>query len=202
MKPFTRFPGRALTRLFALSGALTAFGVALPASAEPTFPGVIQKQFGGQCAPQCTLCHLTEAGGLGSYQPSELSDGYVSKDLGDNRGEGTFFANFVAVNHGSLPTNDTQLEQKLKVYSTANCNATSTKPCDSDGDTVADTVELGMDRDPNIPNDKPGDLCVGPKYGCGANIGTLPHESSATRTAASLVALIGVGLVLLRRARR
>jgi len=192
-------------RAFLLGGGLAAaLGVALPASARKTYPGVVQDQLRGGCAPQCTLCHTRPEGGSDSdpyLKPSELTPGYVPPMLPGNRGQGAFFANLVHVNGHRAPLADSELANALRTLASANCSATASGPCDSDGDGVPDTVELGMDRNPDVPNDKDGDLCVGPKYGCGAHIGALPNDASSTRDAA-LVSLLGFGLVLLRRARR
>lgn len=41
---------------------LSVLVVALPASAEPTFPGAIQEAANIPCTPTCLLCHLTVPG--------------------------------------------------------------------------------------------------------------------------------------------
>jgi len=177
-------------------------GLALPAGAEETFPAALQKKMGTTCAPQCTLCHTTETGGLANLKPNpRTTDGYALKMLPGGRGEGEFLANLLVVSK-SLPGTDAQLQNALDILSKTPCNSTGTQLCDSDGDGMIDTDELKNDRDPDDPHDKTGDLCVGPKYGCGATIGTLPRERTATREAAAVMSLLGVGLVFLRRARR
>lgn len=178
-------------------------GVALPAAAEATFPAAVQKEVGSTCSPQCTLCHTTETGGRENLKPNPLTtDGYMPRMLPGGRGEGSFIANLMVVNNHKLPSSDVSIQGALKLMAKMPCNSTGPQPCDSDGDGMIDTDELKKDRDPDNANDKDGDLCVGPKYGCGATISALPRESSATREAAAVMSLLGVGLVLLRRARR
>lgn len=185
-----------------LAGLLLALGVASPAAAEQTFPAAVQKQVANDCAPQCTLCHTTETGGIENLKPNgATTDGYIKKNLPNGRGEGLFIANMVALNK-ALPTTDAQVENLLSRMATEACNDTGPQPCDSDGDGMIDTDELKHNRDPDVPNDQEGSLCAGPKYGCGATIGTLPRERTATREAAAVISLLGVGLVFLRRARR
>ena len=193
-------------RALVLAGLFSAlFGVASPASARKTYPGVVQEQFGGGCAPECTLCHTRIEGGTDSdpyLKPNELDPGYVAPVLPPNRGRGEFLANLIHVNGHQTPHSDAALRNALHLLATANCNTDATAPCDSDGDTVQDTTELGMDRNPDVPNDKEGDLCVGPKYGCGAHLGAEPRGLSAERTGAVVLSLFGLGLVVLRRVRR
>jgi MYXO-CTERM domain-containing protein len=196
-----RLPTRSLTASAAIAGSLFVMAVARPAAAEPTYPGVIQQIYGGTCVAQCTLCHNNPQGGLGNYQPSPLDPGYVLKNAPET-GEGAFFANFINVRIAQnqkplLPAGDAALEAALKEYASAKCNAASSGPCDSDGDHVLDMNEFKDDKDPNG-----ADLCLGPKYGCGAMIKPLPRETSAKGSATAVLALLGLGLVFARRFRR
>jgi hypothetical protein len=181
--------------LAVLSGPLVALSLATPAAAEQIFPGLIQTTYGGTCAPQCTLCHTRPEGGPGFYRPSALDPGWVTKDLGNNRGEGTFFANLIDVNKG-LPTGENAMKRALNLLATQNCTSTSNGPCDSDGDKIPDMQEFAKDGDPDVAN---GDLCVGPKYGCGATISPLPRESRARSRGVAVLALLGLGVVFGRR---
>ena len=40
--------------------------IAVALLATPNFPGVIQRQLGLAAPPQCTICHATDAGGVGT----------------------------------------------------------------------------------------------------------------------------------------
>jgi hypothetical protein len=176
-----------------------------PVAASPTFPGVIQQNYGGTCVPQCTLCHNRPEGGPGHYNPS-LLDGAALPDQGHNRGQGTFFANLMAAAYGpggtKLPRSPDELLTDLKLLAKGPCstdmsNGNTGLPCDSDGDGVFDMDSFKLDKDPDG-----GDLCVGPKYGCGASIKPLPLEPNATARATAILGLLGIGLVVARRLRR
>jgi hypothetical protein len=181
---------------------------AAPAAAKRDFPGVIQEHWGGDCAPLCTLCHTRPEGGLSDAEPylkpSGLDSDYDPKDLGHNRGQGDFFANLIAVN-SRAPTSNEALVTMLGTLNTKPCSADTTlpgntmQPCDSDGDKMPDMKEFARSSDPNVAG---GELCVGPKYGCGASIGPLRRESTATGNAAVVVALLGLMLVFTRRVAR
>jgi hypothetical protein len=165
---------------------------------------VIQNTYGGTCAPQCTLCHDRPEGGPEHYNPSVLYDTYTHQDLGNNRGEGRFFANLIYVNKG-LPNGESGLKAALAKLAKLPCSTDANKPgntmapCDSDGDGVPDTKEFAQDGDPNVDG---GDLCIGPKYGCGAAITPLPRDATATWRAAAVLAALGVGIVIARRLQR
>jgi MYXO-CTERM domain-containing protein len=193
---------RFVAALTLAAAPLFALTFAVPANAEQTFPGVIQQNYGGTCAPQCTLCHNRPEGGPEHYNPSELDTGMPFPDLGHNRGQGTFFANMVAINNARLPSSDEQLVAVLKKLATAPCttdmsNGNTGAPCDSNGDGVPDMKEFALDKDPDG-----GDLCLGPKYGCGAAIKPLPRKPNATSRATAILGLLGLGLVAARRLRR
>ncbi len=192
-------------RSLAVAAVLGAFAWSAPASAEPTFPAALQDVFKNQCAVQCTLCHTSPEGGLGNLKPSPISNGGPLPIVTPNQGNGSFFANLIRIGGNGMsphyPTTDAQLKAMVTLMETTPCSTGATTACDSDGDGTIDTLELKQDQDPDVI-DKPGDFCVGPKYGCGAHIGNVPREASATREAAAAISLLGVGLVFLRRARR
>jgi hypothetical protein len=197
---------RAFSACVAIGAALSLLSAVRPAAAEETFPGVIQNTYGGTCAPQCTLCHNRPEGGPEHYNPSELDTTYVPQDLGNNRGQGQFFANLIHVNRG-LPNGESGLTAALKKLATLPCSTDATKPgntmapCDSDGDSVPDMKEFAQDPtgDPNLAH---GDLCIGPTYGCGATITPLPRDSTANWRAAAVLAALGLGIVVARRLQR
>ncbi|HTQ08101.1 MAG TPA: hypothetical protein VMI54_29810 [Polyangiaceae bacterium] len=204
MRRSTPVKTRGLGRSLAWASVFGALVWSAPAGAEPTFPAALQKEFKNQCAVQCTLCHTSPEGGLDNLKPSPISTGPVAL-ISPNRGTGEFFANLIRIgaNGGSphYPASDDALIAMVKLLETTPCDKMMGTPCDSDGDGTIDTKELAEDEDPDVI-DKPGDYCLGPKYGCGAHIGNIPRESSATREAAAVISLLGVGLVFLRRARR
>ncbi len=198
---------RAFSAAATLGALLSAFGVVSTAAAEETFPGVIQDTYGGTCAPQCTLCHNRPEGGPEHYNPSVLDEPeYTHQDLGNNRGEGTFFANLIYVNKG-LPMGEGGIKAALHKLATLPCSTETSKPgntmapCDSDGDGVPDMKEFA-DNPTGDPNAAHGNLCIGPTYGCGAAITPLPRDSTGTLRAAAVLAALGVGIVLARRLQR
>jgi hypothetical protein len=206
MSSLTLFQTRFLAAFLGVAGALGATTVTAPVGAEPTYPGVIQQAYGGACVVQCTLCHSRPEGGAGYYQPSALDTGTQLPDRGNNRGQGSFFANFVTAINYRLPVGDQALEQDLKTYAAAPCNVgTATgmngntgAPCDSDGNGVADMLQLAKDQeDPNGLA-----LCSGPQYGCGAAIKPLPPKRNDTARATAVLGLLGLGLAAARRLRR
>ena len=208
MRKVTPARARSLSTCVAFGGLLAVVALARPASAEEIFPGVIQDNYGGTCAAQCTLCHNRPEGGPDHYKsPSPLEETYVRKNLPNNRGEGDFFSNLIIVN-GGLPSGETALKGALQKLATLPCTdpksqAMSTLgPCDSDGDGVPDMKEFKQDGDPDVADATSGELCQGPKYGCGATITPLPRESAATWRAAAVLGALGVGLVFARRWRR
>jgi hypothetical protein len=191
---------RSCAALVATSAVGLVMTLTAPAAALTTFPSVIQKKYNSTCAPQCTLCHTRPEGGSSSnfyLKPSPLDDGYVPKMVKE-RGEEEFFANLISINKG-LPTNDSKLEGYLNKLGMAKCTADSNGPCDSDGDGIIDVNEFAKDQDPDVAG---GSLCLGPTYGCGATIKPLPRDSHAKRSATSVLALLGLGLVFARRLAR
>ena len=99
---------------------------ALPASASPTYPQAIEAQLELSCAPACTLCHDTMAGG----------------SLTANRPFG------VSARRLNLRSGDT--EQLMQVISQLETNGT-----DSDRDGTGDIAELRAGGNPNDPNNAP-----------------------------------------------
>src|SRR4051812_48088525 len=151
-----------------LAGALASLALltfAARVAAKPDFPGVIQEHWGGDCAPLCTLCHTRAEGGVSDadprLKPSALDNYYVPQDLGNNRGEGEFFANLITVNKRA-PTSNDVLVMLLRTLDTQACSVHTTvpgntmAPCDSDGDKMPDTKEFALSKDPDAAG---GELC-------------------------------------------
>ncbi|HYJ09852.1 MAG TPA: hypothetical protein VEX18_12610 [Polyangiaceae bacterium] len=68
---------------------------------------------------------------------------------------------------------------------------------DSDADGVNDTDELTLGLDPNVAG---GDVCSGPKYGCGASVAAVPAKRGSD-PAAAVAAFLTVlaGALMMRR---
>ncbi|HWZ91320.1 MAG TPA: thrombospondin type 3 repeat-containing protein [Polyangiaceae bacterium] len=101
---------------------LTAFAVSpRVASASPDYPGIVQKEWQLPTAPDCTVCHQTDAGGTGTstkfFSRSLQREGLVGND------------------------NDGSLVNALAALKSQNT--------DSDGDGISDYDELQMGSDPN-----------------------------------------------------
>jgi hypothetical protein len=73
-------------------------------------------------------------------------------------------------------------------------------PVSSDTDPENDIDELTVGLDPNVAG---GDVCNGPKYGCGASVAAVPAKRGSD-PAATLAALLTIlsGVLMMRRRRR
>jgi hypothetical protein len=203
----SRAPRLGLAFACALS-ALAVTGATSTASAHKWFPGWIQEHLLAGCAPQCTLCHTTPAGGEGTSKTSGPT--YVDDGKPSHRGFGVFVVNFGLVGPTGIPETDTAenrkiFEAKLDALAKEPCqtdamlgDVTDMAACDSDGDGALDYDELKAGNDADTPG--AGAEC--PKYGCGASISRLPREESNGGRAGAVMAALGVGLVLARRMRR
>lgn len=192
-------------RFAAAAAVLAGLAVATPSSARETYPQALFDKAGTHCLLDCLTCHTSSQGGIESLRPSDASANLPEDPVKPERGEDSFFANMVHLNaNGKYPTTDDAVVAAIKRMKTTPCNANTTLPCDSDGDGKSDYDELLAGRDPDVweaPNAQ--GVCHEPKYGCGASsIGALPRESAATRHAAAVLGLAGVGLVIARRRRR
>jgi hypothetical protein len=122
-------PGRGLKPMIRASAIAIPAAVmlsALPASASPTYPEALAGQLELSCAPACTLCHDTMAGG----------------SLTANQRFG------IAVRRLRLASGNT--EQLLQVIAQLEANGT-----DSDGDGTGDVAELRAGGNPNDPDNAP-----------------------------------------------
>jgi hypothetical protein len=194
---------RPTTRLFAALGvALATLAVAAPAAAYPEAPGILQEELDLACLPSCLLCHTRPEGGRG------FTKGGADMFLPGPQGLGAFFPNLVlAVGPGALPK-ESNLVSYLVAFKRMPCGGVTNTmnpmqlPCDSDLDGRSDLLELTDGTDPDVPDVKGPNSCVTPQYGCGASIQPLPQGESDVGRAVALMAALGVGLVLARRARR
>jgi hypothetical protein len=132
-------------------------------AASPEYPSELQRVAAIPCVPGCTLCHADSGGGSGT----------VIKPFGR------------AVSAQGLSAQDeSQLMPALRALGEQNV--------DSDGDGVADVVELDEGQDPNLQ----GDVSVcGPEFGCARiePVGNLRHGG---------IMAIVLALVLSARVRR
>jgi hypothetical protein len=168
---------RARSRIVVLSAGL--LGAALwsaSAQASQPFPSAMSDALGMPCAPSCTICHATEAGGVGT----------VVKLFGNSAkaaGAGPFSVDALK---GALSC------MSAPVGTTCANMLPSKGPIDSDGDGVTDIDELTAGNDPNNKGD--ARIC-GPNYGCGAHISRVPPARSGTALAiaGSVAALMAFG---------
>jgi hypothetical protein len=109
------------------------------AAASGNYPATVQAEAGIPCAPTCTICHATNAGGSGTVtQP--FGEAMMARGL---TGGG---------NADALVTALAQLE---------------TDAVDSDGDGSPDVDALRAGQDPNDGTTFCGDIVVAtPEYGC------------------------------------
>lgn len=197
-----RSPFRTSRFRLALAGALSALavsGAVSTASAHEYYPGWIQDHLVSSCAPSCTLCHTSPLGGQETVRTS--SGDYVDGTNPSHRGYGLFVDNLAAAGPVSWPTDEKAFDAKLDALAKGPCQKDATSDgiaCDSDGDGQGDIVELKAGNDPDTVGTGPE--C--PKYGCGASIGSLPHDGDTSGRAAATMAALGVMLVLARRIRR
>jgi hypothetical protein len=193
---------RPTTRLFAALGVtLATLAAAAPAAAYPEAPGILQEELDLACLPSCLLCHTRPEGGRG------FTRGGADTQLPGKQGYASFLSNLVAASGPGFPK-VSNLAAYLVAFQKVPCGGPMNTmnpmglPCDSDLDGAEDIEELKVGTDPDVP-DKPGEFsCVTPRYGCGGSIQPLPQGESDVGRAVALMAALGVGLVLVRRARR
>jgi MYXO-CTERM domain-containing protein len=156
--------GSGLTVALLLTGLCPAV-----ARASESYPQEIQEALDMPCAPPCTICHETFAGGAGT----------VSRPFGG-----------AMVGRGLQESDDDCIPKALRALEEGrtgnacrnNANTAGT-PDDSDMDGTADIIELRAGDDPNSGS-AGASVCV-LKYGCGARV--VPDHRPAA----------GIGLLLL-----
>ena len=194
-----------------LLGAALLIGLATlaaprAASASSSFPTALQKaltkQFPGVsfCIPQCTACHQTTLGGLGTMNV-----------FGKNLENQPMAYNLIL---GNTPNVDQKVEEAVVRYFASTpaaglATAPATFPAgtrasyDSDADGVSDYEELKKLDSPSLAGGLgvhefcPEDPLA---YGCGARIAPAPPP--VDRLGLFSAGLVGLGLAAYRRTRR
>jgi hypothetical protein len=172
---------RTILRASLLSAIVAVCSDTAPARANPLFPGIMQQQLMLACAPPCTICHLTNAGGIGT-----LRDKSIGKEWKE-----MFGLDGLVVS--SLAPAIMDAEQAMT---------------DADGDGIPDITELKMDENPSDPT--PGAaLCppagtapppTGPTYGC-VHVAPRGQVDNIAAAASALVVLLGVAALRRQRPR-
>ncbi|HKY37478.1 MAG TPA: hypothetical protein VJN18_16160 [Polyangiaceae bacterium] len=156
-----------------LATLLTAGAVTLaaaPSRASTTYPQVVADTLGMPCVPQCIICHATNVGGITTI----------------TRAFGIALKNTLNQTGGFQ---DDLLRMNLVKMRDMGIN--------SDPDPMTDVQELAEGLDPNVPG---GEVCTGPKYGCGATVAPRADQRANDRwSAASALLTVLAGLWLLRR---
>jgi hypothetical protein len=149
---------RVLSRALMATAFLVVAFAAIPARAEPEFPGKLQTILAtikpGVCTPSCMLCHTDPAGG----------EKYL-RSVGDT---GTVWAIFLG---NYVKSNNAMAVANLK--------------SDTDGDTVSDIDELLAGTDPLV---KGSPSICSPEYGCGARVAPAPPSYRGAAGVAALFA--------------
>ena len=164
---------RAISRVASISTAAVALLISATGRASDTFPGEIKKHLDMDCAPSCTLCHVTPAGG---GTPDKLFAAYMIRPGGLERDKPETVA----------PALDTVEAMAI----------------DTDMDGTGDVKELEDGRNPNVAltSQQSDELICPPEYGCGARVSPRPPvDGSALAFALGVAGYLG--LRLRRRAR-
>ncbi len=157
----------AVAATFALGGT-----VSFQASASDSFPAYLAEKYEMPCAPACTMCHLTNEGGLNMFR------------------EGSFVVSLLNV--GNAIGSPTEAGAPASMDPTLAAMAAMGTDVDLDGVTDIEELKVGSD-----PGGGAEDLCQVPKYGCGASVApTAPTRFGALGLALSVM------LVLFFRRRR
>jgi hypothetical protein len=153
--------------------ATAALMMAKPAEASIPYAQIISDTLAMPCVPRCTICHLHDQGGKGT----------VVKPFGKK-----------AMALGLIGMQEGGTEALLVTTLDA------MRMTDSDADGTFDVDELTAGLDPSVAG---GDLCNGPKYGCGASVATVPAKRGSD-PAAALAALVTAlaGVLMMRRRHR
>jgi MYXO-CTERM domain-containing protein len=165
------------------------------AYASESFPGAILEHLSKTgaapaCAPACTLCHKSPAGGVETVRDTGFTAAL--------RGQSAYaWRQRNSMPPGQLLAGDpTTVGPALDALEKLPCQEpASPMPCNSDKDPMPDVAELRAGLNP----DGPGELGECPQYGCGASIAPVAARPSEV-PGAWLVAALGA-LVFVRRRR-
>ncbi len=157
------------------TAAVAALGfVAAPALASPEYPEAVQEHLGMPCAPQCTICHRDNRGGI-STATKPFAEALKDPDPD-------------CETCGLVKNDVAKVGPALDIV--------RDKGFDSDDDGMGDIEELTQGRDPNVAG--AGVLCA--TYGCGAHVAPEPADPAAG--GAALLVLVGLVASLRLSARR
>lgn len=161
----------------ALLVGFAALGFSRPARASATFPPEVQKaleaEFGKAfCTPQCTFCHMTNAGGAGTLNPFALN---VRSKVGLNAGLAVRIA--------------PALTTYFQMYATT---------IDSDGDGTNDreAIVAGLQPGGN------GVICGDIEYGCGASVASAKPPVDGLGLFSAGLAAVGLAVLRRRQRAR
>ena len=172
----------------ALLSGLAVVGSAGTAQASPAYPPFLQaaleKQLGVTlCIPQCSACHLTNAGG-----PGMLNVFGANLEKPKTMGGG-----------GLLPGGtEAGVEDAITAYFTAS----PTNDSDNDGTDDADEIKKGDSPAIAAPRGA-GEFCPDIKYGCaGGRIASAPARDDKPAFFAAALVVVGLSAAMRRRRRR
>ena len=165
--------------LSAVLVGLVTLASAHSAHASSSYPPEVQKalskQFGKDyCVPQCTLCHQTNVGGIGTLNS---------------------FGSSLRAETGLFVLNPGAVGPAFEKYFADKPNA------DSDGDAMSDLKELEVGSSPSVKLPRgEGLVCPDITYGCGARVAAAPPPVDRLGLVSAGLAVLG--LAALRRRQR
>lgn len=178
---------RTILRASLLSAVVGVCSLAASAQANPLFPMLLQQQLMLLCAPPCTICHLTDAGGINTLRDKSIGKSWKS-------------------NFGLDGLSTSSLAPAIMA-------AEGPPPNDADGDGIPDITELKMNENPSDPTNA-APLCpmgmagggmptTTPStitYGC-VHVAPRGSVDGTAATASAIVVLLGIA-ALRRRSPR
>ena len=138
------------------------------------------------CAPTCTLCHADAKGGVGTIKPASFGESLMT--VGALRGDDEAGVRCAVARVACELLPDCPVPP-------ADCF-----PTDSDNDGTPDAAELRQGADPNDARSD-ASFC-GPTYGCKIGRATRGDGGEPFAVLAALGAVLGLGWVRRRGARR
>ena len=162
------------------------------AQASPTYPPEVTKALNAQfkvdtyCVPQCTTCHLTNAGGFNTLNVFGVNlRAFGGLGAGNpSRVVGAFDTYFKATPAADKPQVDTVF-----------IDGTSRPFFDSDRDGFSDYTELQDSDSPSLPLPRgEKELCPDIKYGCFARIAAAPPPADRFGLFAAGLVVLGLGV--------